>query len=84
MWAIEIASQAQALVLLGDLYLIFVKSDNTNWHTQFRKFVQISEDNFDAVVEENEERCILDLVLTKQEALVEDLKVGDCIGCSDH
>lgn len=51
-WAAEIALQSQALVLLGDLYLIFVKSDNTAWHTQFRKFLQISEDNFDAVVEE--------------------------------
>lgn len=30
-WATEIASQA--LILLGDLYLIFVKSDNTAWHT---------------------------------------------------
>lgn len=52
MWATEIASQLQALVLLGGLYLIFVKSDNTAWHTQFRKFLQICEDNFDAVVEE--------------------------------
>lgn len=27
---------------------------------------------------------VLDLVLTNQEALVEDVKVGDSIGCSEH
>lgn len=84
MWATETASQSQALVLLGDLSLIFVKSGNTTWHTQFRKFLQISEDNFGEVVEESEERCVLALVLTNQEALVEDVKVGDSIGSSDH
>lgn len=27
---------------------------------------------------------VLDLILTNQESLVEDVKAGDTIGCSDH
>ena len=55
-------------------------------HTQSRGFLQSIGDNFlMQVVEEPMRRgMLLDLVLTNKDRLVEDVKVGGSLGCSDH
>lgn len=84
---LEIASQSQALVLPGNLNHpdIFWRV-NMAQHTQSRKFLQIIDDNFlmQVVEEPIRKGVLLDLVLTNQEGLVEDMKVGGSLGFSDH
>ena len=60
--------------------------DHTARYTQSRRFLQSIDDNFlTQVVEEPTRRgVLLDLVLTDRDALVEDVKVGGSLGCSDH
>jgi len=60
--------------------------DHTARNTQSRRFLQSIDDNFlMQVVEEPTRRgALLDLVLTNKEGLVEDVKAGDSLGCSDH
>ena len=55
-------------------------------HAQSRRFLQSIEDNFlMQVVEEPMRRDeLLDLILTTKEGLVEDVRVGCTLGCSDH
>ncbi|PKU33295.1 rna-directed dna polymerase from mobile element jockey-like [Limosa lapponica baueri] len=55
-------------------------------HVQSRRFLQCIDYNFlTPVVEEPTRRgVLLDLVLTNKEGLVEDIKVGGSLGCSDH
>ncbi|PKU29668.1 hypothetical protein llap_20028 [Limosa lapponica baueri] len=84
---LKVASQSQALVLVGD----FNQPDicwkgYTARHVQSRRFLQCIDDNFlTQVVEEPTRRvALLDLVLTNKEGLVEDIKVGGSLGCSDH
>jgi len=59
--------------------------DHTARHTQSGRFLQSTDDNFlMQVVEEPTRRgVLLDLALTNK-GLVEDVKVGGSLGCSDH
>jgi len=84
---LKVASQSQALVLVGDFNHPDISwEDHTARHTQSRRFLQSIDDNFlMQVVEEPTRRgALLDLVLTNKEELVEDVKVGGRLGCSDH
>ncbi|GAB0206526.1 hypothetical protein GRJ2_003118200 [Grus japonensis] len=84
---VEVASQSQALVLMGDLnHPDICWKGNTARHAQSRRFLQSIDDNFlTQVVEEPTRRgVLLDLVLTNKEGLVGDVKVGGSLGCSDH
>jgi len=84
---LKAASQSQALVLVGDFnHPDICWEDHTARHTQSRRFLQGINDNFlMQVVEEPTSRGILlDLVLTNREGLVEDVRVGGRLGCSDH
>ncbi|XP_074451776.1 uncharacterized protein LOC141746694 [Larus michahellis] len=60
--------------------------DHTARHAQSRRLLQCVDDNFlTQVVQEATRRgALLDLVLTNTEGLVEDIKVGGNLGCSDH
>ena len=60
--------------------------NHTASHTQCRRFLQTVDDNFLMQVVEEPTRTgtLLDLVLTNKEGLVEDVKVGGSLGCSDH
>jgi len=60
--------------------------DHTARHMQSWRFLQSSNDNFlMQVVEEPTRRgVVLDLVLTNKGGLVEDVKVGGSLGCTDH
>jgi len=53
---------------------------------QSRRFLQSIEDNFliQVVEEPTRKGALLDLVLTNKEGLVEDVRVGGRLGCSDH
>ncbi|XP_017679179.1 PREDICTED: palmitoyltransferase ZDHHC21 isoform X2 [Lepidothrix coronata] len=80
-----IASWSQAFGLLGDFnHPGICWRDNTARHTQSRKFPQIIEDNFwMKVVEEPMRRgVLLNVALTNQEGLVEDVKVGGSLAFS--
>ncbi|GAB0203230.1 hypothetical protein GRJ2_002788600 [Grus japonensis] len=80
---LEVASQSQALVVMGDFHHPDICwKGNRARHTQSRRFLQSIDDNFlTQLVEEPTRRgMLLDLVLTNKEGLVEDLKVGG----SDH
>jgi len=84
---LKVASQSQALVLMGDFNHPDISwEDHTARHMQFRRFLQSTDDNFlMQVVEEPMRRgALLDLKLTNKEGLVEDVKVGDSLSCSDH
>jgi len=60
--------------------------DHTARHTQSRRFLQCIDGNFlTQVVEEPVRRgVLLDLLLTNRDGLVEDVKVGGSLGCSDR
>jgi len=60
--------------------------DHTARHTQSWRFLQIISDNFlmQVVEEPTRKGALLDLVLTNKEGLVEDVKAGGRLGCSDH
>ena len=55
-------------------------------HAQSRRFLQSIEDNFltQVVEEPTRQDVLLDLILTNKEGLVEDVRVGGSLGCSDH
>ncbi|GAB0175916.1 mitochondrial enolase superfamily member 1 [Grus japonensis] len=59
---------------------------NTSRHAQCRRFLHSIDDSFlTQVVEEPTRRgVLLDLVLTSREELVEDMKAGGSLVCSDH
>jgi len=81
------ASQSQALVLMGDFNHSDISwEDHTARQTQSRSFLQSIDDNFlmQVVKEPTRKGALLDLVLTNKEGLVEDVKVGGRLGCSDH
>jgi len=78
------ASPSQALVLMGDF-----NDPDVSWearHMQSRRFLKSIDDNFlKKVVEAPTRRVfLLDLVLMNKEGLVEDVKAGGRLGCSDH
>jgi len=60
--------------------------DHTARHSQSRRFLQSIDDNFlmQVVEEPTSKSALLDLVLTNKEGLVEDVKAGGRLGCSDH
>jgi len=60
--------------------------DHTGRHTQSRRFLQSIGGNFLMQMVEDPTRrgILLDIVLTNKEGLVEDVKVGGSLGCSDH
>jgi len=84
---LQAASQSQALVLMGDFNQPDISWEGyTARHTQFWRFLQSIDDNFLMQVVEDPTRrgALLDLVLMKKEGLVEDVKAGGSLGCSDH
>ncbi|PKU35647.1 glycerol kinase [Limosa lapponica baueri] len=84
---LKVVSQSQAFVLMGDFNHPDIPWEGyTARHLQSRKFLQCTDDKFlTQVVEEPTRRgVLLDLVLTNKEGLVEDIKVGGSLGCSDH
>jgi len=84
---LQAASQSQALVLMGDFNHPDISwEDHTARHTQPRRFLQSIDDNFlmQVVEEPTRKGALLDLVLTNEEGLVEDVKVGGRLGCSNH
>ena len=60
--------------------------DHTARQAQSRRFLQSIDDNFlmQVVEEQTRKGALLDLVLTNKEGLVEDVKVGGRLGCSEH
>ena len=75
------------LVLMGEFNHPDISLENhTARQAQSRRFLQNIDDNFwTQVVEESKRKgALLDLVLTNKEGLVEDVKVGGGLGCSDH
>ncbi|GAB0208952.1 hypothetical protein GRJ2_003360900 [Grus japonensis] len=84
---LEVASQSQALVLMGDFnHPDICWKSNTAKHAQSRRFLQSIDDNFLTQVVEDPTRrgMLLDLVLPNKEGLVGDVKVGGSLGCNDH
>ncbi|GAB0205201.1 hypothetical protein GRJ2_002985700 [Grus japonensis] len=84
---LEVASRSQALVLMGDFsHPDICWKGNTARHTQSRRFLQSTDDNFLTQVVEKPTRrgVLLDLILTNKEGLVEDVKAGGSLGYSDH
>jgi len=76
-----------ALVLMGDFnHPDGSWEDHTASHTQSRRFLQSIDDNFlmQVVKEPTRRGALLDLVLTDKEGLVEDVKAGGRLGCSDR
>ncbi|GAB0209126.1 hypothetical protein GRJ2_003378300 [Grus japonensis] len=74
---VEVASQSQALVLMGDLnHPDICWKGNTARHAQSRRFPKSTDETFlTQVVEEPTRRgVLLDLVLTNKEGLVGDVK----------
>jgi len=84
---LKVVSQSQALVLVGDFNHPDISwEDHAARHIQSRRFLQSIIDNFlMQMVEEPMRRGnLLDLALMNKEGLVEDVKAGDSLGCSDH
>ncbi|PKU35565.1 rna-directed dna polymerase from mobile element jockey-like [Limosa lapponica baueri] len=84
---LQVASQSQALVLVGDFnYPDICWKGYTARNIQSKRFLQCTDDNFlTQLVEEPMRReALLDLLLTNKEGLVEGIKVGGKLGCSDH
>ncbi|PKU30367.1 rna-directed dna polymerase from mobile element jockey- hypothetical protein [Limosa lapponica baueri] len=78
---------SKALVLMGDFnHPDICWEGYTARHVQSRRFLQCIDDNFltQLVEEATRTGVLLDLVLTNKEGLVEDMKVGGNLGCSDH
>jgi len=75
------------MVLMGDFNHPDISwEDHTARHTQSKRFLHSINDNFlmQVVEEPTRKGALLDLVLTNKEGLVEDVKVGGRLGCSDH
>jgi len=84
---LQAASQSLALVLMGDFNHPDISwEDHTARHSQSRRFLQSIDDNFlmRVVQEPTRKGSLLDLVLTNKEGLVENVKAGGRLGCSDH
>jgi len=84
---LKVVSQSQALVLMGDFNRTDICwEDHRARHMQSRSFLRSIDDNIlmQAVEEPTRKGVLLDLVLTKKEGLVEDMRVGGSLGCSEH
>lgn len=78
---------SQALVLVGDFnHLLSVGRTIEQDIKQSRSFLECLNGNFLLQVIEKPTRrgAVLDLVLTKREGLVWDVKLKDSLGCRDH
>jgi len=84
---LQVVSQSQDLVLMGDFNHPDISwEDHTARQMQSKRFLQSIDYNFlmQVVEEPTRKGTLLDLVLTNKEGLVEDVKVGGRLGCSDH
>jgi len=84
---LQAASQLQALVLMGDFNHPDISwEDHTARQAKSRRFLQSIDDNFlmQVVKEPTRKDTLLGLVLTNKERLVEHVKVGGRLSCSDH
>jgi len=84
---LQAAPQSQALVLMGDFNHPDISwEDHTARQEQSRRFLQSIDDNFlmKVVEEPTRKGALLDLVLTNKKGLVENVKVGGRLGCSDN
>ncbi|GAB0184184.1 hypothetical protein GRJ2_000884000 [Grus japonensis] len=84
---LEAASRLQALALMGDFnHPDICWKSNTAKRARSSRFLQGIDDNFltQLVEEPTWREVLLDLVLTNKAGLVEDLKAGGSLGCSDH
>jgi len=84
---LQAASQSQALVLLGDFNHPDISwEDHAARQDKSRRFLQSINGNFLMQVLEEPTRkgALLDFTLTNKEGLVEDVKAGGRLGCSDH
>ena len=81
------ASHSQALVLMGNFtHCDICWRDSTAGHKQARRFLECIVDNFiTQVIEEPKRACaLLDLICTKKEGLVGDVKTKGSLGCSNY
>jgi len=84
---LQAASQSQVLVLMEDSNHPEISwEDHTARHLQSSRFLQSIDDNFlmQVVEEPTRKGALLGLILTNMEGLVENVKVGGRVGCSDH
>jgi len=84
---LQAASKSQAPVLMGDFNHPDISwEDHTASQAQSRRFLQSIDDNFltQVVKEPTRKGTLLGLVLTNKEGLVEAVKVGGRLSCSDH
>jgi len=84
---LKVDLQLQALVLMGDFsHPGICWEDHTARKAQSRRFLQSIDDNFlmKSVEKPTKKGALLDLVLTNKEGLVEDVKTGGSLDCSDH
>lgn len=84
---LEVVSEPQALFPLGDFNFPHICwRDSTARHTKSRKLPQTSDDNFltQVVKEPTRKSVLLDFVLINHKGLVEDMKIGGSLRCSDH
>ena len=81
---LEVASQSQALVLMGDFSQSDIYwEDHTARHKQSRRFLQCIYDNLlTQVVEKPTRSCVM--LLTNEEGLVRDVRVRGHLDCNDH
>jgi len=84
---LKVASQSQALVLEGDFnHPDICWKHHTARHTQSGRLLKTIDANFFTQVlgETMKRGMLLDLALTNRDGLVEELKAGESLGCSDH
>jgi len=60
--------------------------DNTAGHTQSKRFLEGTDNNFltRATEESTRRGALLDLLLTKNKELAGDVKIGGSLDCSNH
>ena len=77
----------KVLVLLGSFsHLDICWKSNTERCRQSRGLLECTEDNFLSEVIDGPTRgdAILDLLLTNAKEQIGDIRIGGCLGCSDH
>ncbi|PKU44220.1 glycerol kinase [Limosa lapponica baueri] len=82
-----VLSYLEALVLRGDFkHPDMCWRDSTTGHKQSRRFLNpIGDDFLHQVIEEPMRRNdLLDLILTKKQGLIGDMKIKSSLGCSGH
>ena len=80
-------ARSPALVLMGDFnFPDICWKYNTAQRKQSKRFLECMEDSFLTQLVRDPTRggALLDLLFTNRDGLVGDVKVGDCLGQSDH